>query len=223
MAQLSTPQQWMLTTASLTNTAKVASTFIPTPLHLKSQKWSSPNIDPQDIATELNNNFKVVKCTKMRQKAPEPHPHPLYLLQVDAETKLNDLYKINYIQDARVKIQKYYKRDGTTQCYNCQEYGHGTQHCFKLPRCVNCQGEHPANYRGCPVYMEFMERRNNSKQGRSDNDTGTLKTNSLPIKNTTKTIPNANGKSKLSEPVDITKMHFPPLPKSNAWINPPLN
>ena len=40
---------------------------------------------------------------------------------------------------------------------------HNTRACVKAagtpPKCTNCGGEHPANYRGCPTAKQYEERR----------------------------------------------------------------
>jgi hypothetical protein len=64
------------------------------------------------------------------------------------------------------------------QCFNCQSFGHSSNYCVKpakcvkcdqpqakkdcpkptsaLPKCVNCSGEHPANFSGCPQYQQQL-------------------------------------------------------------------
>ncbi|GFR69023.1 nucleic-acid-binding protein from mobile element jockey [Elysia marginata] len=39
-------------------------------------------------------------------------------------------------------------------CVRYGEPGHKGEECKKEPRCVNCKGEHPANSKSCPKYME---------------------------------------------------------------------
>ncbi|GFS10643.1 nucleic-acid-binding protein from mobile element jockey [Elysia marginata] len=39
-------------------------------------------------------------------------------------------------------------------CVKCGEPGHVGEECKKEPRCVNCKGEHPANSKSCPTFME---------------------------------------------------------------------
>ncbi|GFS17710.1 nucleic-acid-binding protein from mobile element jockey [Elysia marginata] len=39
-------------------------------------------------------------------------------------------------------------------CVRCGEPGHGREECKREVRCVNCKGEHPANSKTCPKYME---------------------------------------------------------------------
>ena len=48
------------------------------------------------------------------------------------------------------------------RCVKC-DGSHNTRACVKLanapPKCTNCGGEHPANYRGCPIAQQYKERR----------------------------------------------------------------
>ncbi|GFR84261.1 nucleic-acid-binding protein from mobile element jockey [Elysia marginata] len=39
-------------------------------------------------------------------------------------------------------------------CVRCGEPGHGSEECKRDVRCVNCKGDHPANSKTCPKYME---------------------------------------------------------------------
>lgn len=69
---------------------------------------------------------------------------------------------------------------GPLQCFHCQQFGHKAQFCSLQekcvkcagshntedckkppttpPKCVNCQGEHPANYRQCPNAENYRTR-----------------------------------------------------------------
>ncbi|KAL4107354.1 hypothetical protein QTP88_017713 [Uroleucon formosanum] len=82
----------------------------------------------------------------------------------------------------QIKIEEPYKRRDIVQCLNCQEYGHTKTYCSHTPRCVRCaehhptstcqkprnlpakcalcQGEHPANYKGCQIHKELQKLRN---------------------------------------------------------------
>jgi hypothetical protein len=49
------------------------------------------------------------------------------------------------------------------QCTNCQRYGHTKNYCHRKDRsstvrCVLCDGNHPANYKGCTVYKDLQKK-----------------------------------------------------------------
>ena len=80
-----------------------------------------------------------------------------------------------------VTIETPYVKREIPQCIRCQRYGHTKNFCHKNPRCVkcaqdhftsecpqkskindvrcvNCNENHPANYRGCKVHKELQQK-----------------------------------------------------------------
>lgn len=95
-----------------------------------------------------------------------------YLLTVSNINELKIIKNIKQLFNVIVVWEQYHKSNKPTQCFNCQEYGHGKQNCFKTPnclkcagkhltldcnvndettfKCVNCDGNHKASYNNCP-------------------------------------------------------------------------
>ena len=42
-------------------------------------------------------------------------------------------------------------------CSRCSATGHNYSDCTQTPKCLNCQGEHPATARICPIYIQAVE------------------------------------------------------------------
>lgn len=87
---------------------------------------------------------------------------------------------------------EYKRKTGIAQCKNCQLFGHSSRNCKhkfrcvkctedhapkQCPRtldpqlaintpasCVNCKGDHPANFRSCPAFLKVIERKQNQHQ-----------------------------------------------------------
>lgn len=99
------------------------------------------------------------------------------------EVKIEDLRKIRAINSTIIKwSMKSNKRNGPTQCRNCQMFGHGESFCHmpakckncgshhktadctpeqsKNPKCANCQGAHQSNDPACEGKRKFLEIRN---------------------------------------------------------------
>lgn len=101
------------------------------------------------------------------------------------------------------------KRKDPPQCLNCQEFGHTKKYC-RLPsvcvkcgdihktsecsnskndptlkRCGNCGGNHTANYRGCPVFIQLKKTYSNKPDYRQfrSNDFPQLKNAHIPTQN----------------------------------------
>lgn len=110
--------------------------------------------------------------------------NPQYLVHFkkDAITLLSLIKNFAVIQNLIVKWEKLHKtKIKTTQCYNCQCYGHTSSNCGKIqrcikctethakgectrtskegsPTCVNCKKDHAANSKICEYYIQYKER-----------------------------------------------------------------
>ena len=115
----------------------------------------------------------------------DPNKIPLSTFFVNLEPSPNNslVKDIKYIFHTRIKIEDPKKKNHITQCHRCQQYGHTKNNCMRPYRCVKCAqghrtsdcpkvdkntpakcalclGDHPANFKGCKVYIEIKERRN---------------------------------------------------------------
>jgi hypothetical protein len=83
-----------------------------------------------------------IKPTNIRsKKLLEHNNYILYFAKGTMTTgKLRDIKAINNV----IVRWAYYdaKRNGPTQCRRCQEWGHGSSHCYIAAACVKCAGQH---------------------------------------------------------------------------------
>lgn len=99
----------------------------------------------------------------------------IHMVSLKITNNAKDIYTTGDLFYGRVKIEPY-KNSGPAQYFNCQNFGHSLQSCLLTARCVkcekehptkecsnpksekthccNCGGEHAANYRECPHYIE---------------------------------------------------------------------
>jgi hypothetical protein len=107
----------------------------------------------------------------------------LSMLSVDLKQTPNnkDIFKVEYIQQCKIKSELPTHKWDNAQCANCQWYGHTKSYshlkesCAKCAddhltnqchhkerssdvRCVLCSGNHPANYKGCTIYKKLQEK-----------------------------------------------------------------
>lgn len=138
------------------------------------------------------------------------------IIQFSAESNVNEATKIRVIAHQRVRWETFKKHE-VFQCYNCQRFGHASKNCnlnyrcvkctedyprghCKIitgqeghhPTCVNCQGRHPANYRGCDYIKEAQEERNNAARRILEKRLSINKINNTTNLNTTNTIDKKN-------------------------------
>lgn len=120
---------------------------------------------------------------KARNIAPVIHPVskqtlPLFFVDLDPGPNNKDIFGLEFLCYTKIKVEEPNKQRNVIQCKRCQEYGHSKSYCKHRPRCVKCagehlttdcgkqrttpakcalcNGEHPANYRGCIVHRELQ-------------------------------------------------------------------
>lgn len=120
-----------------------------------------------NVIIKKNNNGKQTKLA-------------LPLFYVDLITKPNnkDAYELTELLYCKIKIEPPRVKREIPQCKRCQGFGHTQNYCQRQARCVkcgdnhhtvsckklkktackcvNCGGEHTANWKGCPVYKSKM-------------------------------------------------------------------
>lgn len=119
-------------------------------------------------------NIWNVKNNKTRQ------PLPIFFIDLQPNSNNKDIYNIKSLLNCRIEIEPPRPKRIIPQCSNCQQYGHTQNFCHRQPKCVKCagshhtskcsrkersdkvkcilcEGNHPANYKGCTVYKELQK------------------------------------------------------------------
>ncbi|KAI4483420.1 hypothetical protein M0802_013413 [Mischocyttarus mexicanus] len=99
-------------------------------------------------------------------------PLPLFFIELAPQDNNKNIYEINNLLNTIIKIEPPKTKRDIPQCTRCQAYGHTKNYCNRNPACVkcaqkhltthcpqvgriekvicvNCNGNHPANYKGC--------------------------------------------------------------------------
>ncbi|KAF8776792.1 Nucleic-acid-binding protein transposon like protein [Argiope bruennichi] len=101
------------------------------------------NIPTQTIkeALEIDCNFKIEKVAQLtRFRTKEPLPlFQVTLPNIDINKSIWNLNSLLYL---RVKIEKFVRKTGSIQCFNCNYWHHSAASCHMKPRCIKCGGEH---------------------------------------------------------------------------------
>lgn len=137
--------------------------------------------EPNEVLVSIRNEgLEATKVTLLSEKFDKP----LYLVHFD-KTKVNfntlvhQHKSIGHLIISWAKIDKSLK--SPTQCHRCQVWGHsarncgrdfrcikcisshapGKEHCDRktkdgTAKCVNCNGDHPANSRQCPIFLQYQ-------------------------------------------------------------------
>jgi hypothetical protein len=124
-------------------------------------------VSPENVRTSMPLPIWVITVEKAKEKAKE---------------NIDKLKGIRGIHNFIIKIQDFTSTNKSILCFRCQNVGHKVEFCNMRDRCLkcdgqhntrtcskateapplkckNCGGEHPANYRGCPIAKQYEEKR----------------------------------------------------------------
>lgn len=136
---------------------------------------------PQEVKEELTQmGLEITKVTNMYKGK---HMLNMFIVCFPTTTQLNTVlksYKFKYVCMQKVSWCKYAPNKSVVQCYRCQRFGHSSINCNYVQRCVkcinhhgsekcpkevtqevkciNCGGAHPANYRQCTNYLDYVSK-----------------------------------------------------------------
>lgn len=108
-------------------------------------------------------------------------PPPLFYIDILPKENNKQVYKLEKLGNSIIKCEPPNVKRVVPQCARCQAYGHTKTYCRKTFRCVkcagqhetrectrktrdnkvkcvNCNGDHPANYRGCLVHKQLQQK-----------------------------------------------------------------
>lgn len=135
------------------------------------------SITEDEMSQELLNlKYPVIKSTRLLDK--NKVPMPLFAIELQKTEQAKAILSLDRLFHCVVNVEPRRKSSAIPQCTRCQRPGHTKNYCYLPPRCVkcpgnhhysdcnkapeakpicvNCGGEHTANYRGC----NFLKRNN---------------------------------------------------------------
>lgn len=137
-----------------------------------------PSIDTQCLKNELSRlGHEVTNIWNIKSRY-KKEPLPLFELVLVSKPNNKDIYSITKLMSNIIKFEPPRPKKIIPQCTNCQQHGHTKAYCRKKPICVKCagphesrscpkkhwanevkcalcNGNHPANYKGCSVYKQI--------------------------------------------------------------------
>lgn len=139
-----------------------------------------PSTDAEEIKAELEmQGHKVTNIWNVKQRNTKK-ALPLHFVELEPNSNNKQIYNIKSLLHCRVDFEPPRPKRDIPQCGNCQQYGHTKKYCFRKPKCIKCAGDHasskcerkersdsvkcilcdgnhPANYKGCAVYKELQK------------------------------------------------------------------
>lgn len=139
-----------------------------------------PSTDKEEIKIALNEmDHKVTNIWNIQNRKTK-QALPMWNIELEPKDNNKDIYNVKSLLHCRIIFEAPRPNKNIPQCTKCQEYGHTQRFCHRHPRCVKCagahhtaecprkersnqvkcvlcDGNHPANYKGCTVYKELQK------------------------------------------------------------------
>lgn len=145
---------------------------------LRGMHHSTPTDELKTAIESLGHN--VVSITNIKQRITK-NPLSLFYVCLKPNANNKDIYTCSSLFHTKIEFEPPRKKREVPQCTKCQRYGHTKSFCHRSPRCVKCagnhhtsecprksrsddvlcvlcEGNHPANYKGCVVYKELQSK-----------------------------------------------------------------
>lgn len=144
---------------------------------LKNMHFST---DLEDIKSSLSQLGHSVRNITNARNFKTKQPLPMFYIDLEPNNNNKDIFSLQYLLNAKVVFEPPYKKRDIVQCKRCQQYGHTRTYCrhpFRCvkcgknhdsltcpkdsttpPTCALCEGDHPANYKGCTVYKSLQKK-----------------------------------------------------------------
>ncbi|CAH1099549.1 unnamed protein product [Psylliodes chrysocephalus] len=157
----------------------------------------------EDLEEDLMEEYEIKIRAAYRMTTKN---RPLFLVVTDPSITLDYLNRnVRVVLYTRITWELRRSTKQIIQCHNCQAWGHATANCGRPSnclkcaaghhtktcvktrdtpaKCINCGGDHPANFTKCKAYVERITRMEERKQNSNKNQKQTYIPAPLPTKN----------------------------------------
>lgn len=195
-----------------------------------------PSIDTEELKKELQDRGHEVTNIWNIQKRGTKEPLPLFDVDLKLSPNNKEIYAIKSLMHTRIIFEPPRPKKTIPQCTNCQQYGHTKSFCKRKPKCIKCagshlskdcvkknwetqvkcvlcEGNHPANYKGCSIYKEVYESQYASRR-RYNNGPPTQRDSHAPE-------PNPGLISEVINPINSQKQNTPGMQINSHTQNNP--
>jgi len=143
-------------------------------------KGIPPNVPEEDVREELAaHDIQTVRITQITKTDKSTQTvitkYRIFVITFQPGTDMRRVLQLHKLCHCIIRWEKYKSSRPVRQCFNCQYFGHSSNFCRRPskcvkcdqqhaskdctkpasspPKCVNCGGDHPANFTGCPQYL----------------------------------------------------------------------
>ncbi|GAB0090318.1 hypothetical protein DMENIID0001_050380 [Sergentomyia squamirostris] len=141
-----------------------------------------PSNEPEDIKLALEElGHKVTHVVNVKRRRGSKEPLPIFYINLQRQENNREIYNVTRLLSTIVVFEPPNTKRELPQCMKCQRFGHTKSFCHRPSRCVkcpgnhdtkdcprkatdravkcvNCGGDHPANYRGCLVHKQLQQK-----------------------------------------------------------------
>lgn len=149
------------------------------------------SVPTNDIKEELQQlGYKVRNVANVLQRKTRD-PLNLFFIDLEPGDDNKKIFDLQYFMHMKITVEPPRKIKSVPQCTRCQNYGHTKAYCTHPYACVKCggphssvtctktrdtpatcalcEGSHPSNYKGCRVYKDLQNLRNNARTAQPTN------------------------------------------------------
>ncbi|KAM8714884.1 hypothetical protein ACLKA7_002005 [Drosophila subpalustris] len=148
--------------------------------------------DKQDITddlTALDHKVRNIHNAKSKTSGKQLN---IFFIELEPAPNNKLIYDVKLINHQVVAFEPPNRREDIPRCYRCQEFGNTRSYCSKAVKCakcggshdskdeaicpaksqdqyycINCGSNHAASYRGCPAYLEAVNKREGNAPAKS--------------------------------------------------------
>ena len=140
-----------------------------------------PKTNTDNISEKLVKIGHQVRSINNINKYDTKQPLPLFLIEIKPKINNKDIYDIKKLLNIIVTVEPSRHKKDIPQCIRFQQYGHTKNYCNRTPACVkcakthltihcpstgkieevkcyNCNGKHPASYKGCEARKQLQRK-----------------------------------------------------------------
>lgn len=133
-----------------------------------------------DLKDSINAHGHIVTNIWNVKQRGTKKPLPMFYVEIKPDSNNKQIYNIKHLLQCKINFEPPHQKREIPQYANCQRYGHTRSFCYRKSRCVKCagdhstsnctrrersanvkcvlcEGNHPANYKGCTVYKELQK------------------------------------------------------------------
>ena len=144
---------------------------------LKNMHFST---DLDDLKKSIEEYGYSVRSASNMRHFQTKQPMSMFFVDLEPHPNNKDIFNVEYLLNAKIVFEPPKRKPEVVQCKRCQSYGHTKTYCWHRYRCVKCgqqhdtstctktkdipptcalcNGNHPANYKGCNVYKSIKNK-----------------------------------------------------------------